>query len=50
MICHWGPESHNLSQLFYAPSSSAMASRIDISSGAVIRMPFPEGQPYAAAW
>ena len=24
--------------------------RIEISSGAVIRLPFPEGQPYDAAW
>jgi hypothetical protein len=24
--------------------------RFEISSGAVIRLPFPEGQPYDAAW
>jgi hypothetical protein len=37
-------------QLRSVPPGVTRSYRIEISSGAAIRLPFPEGQPYDAAW
>lgn len=46
----WGPVCRDPAGESLLAFATGYAYRIEIESGAVIRLPFPEGQPYAAAW
>ena len=49
-IYMWGPVCRDPAGEWLLAFSSGYAYLIEISSGGVIRLPFPEGQPYDAAW
>jgi hypothetical protein len=46
----WGSVCRDPAGEWLLAFASGYVYRIEISSGAVIRLPFPEGQPYDAAW
>jgi len=46
----WGPVCRDPAGEWLLAFATGYVYRIEISSGAVIRLPFPEGQPYDAAW
>jgi hypothetical protein len=46
----WGPVCRDPAGQWLLAFTTGYVYRIEISSGAVIRLPFPEGQPYDAAW
>jgi hypothetical protein len=49
-IYMWGPVCRDPAGNWLLAFATGYVYGIEISSGAVIRLPFPEGQPYAAAW
>jgi hypothetical protein len=46
----WGSVCRDRAGEWLLAFATGYVYRIEISSGAVIRLPFPEGQPYDAAW
>ena len=49
-IYMWGPVCRDPAGQWLLAFATGYVYRIEISSGAVIRLPFPEGQAYDAAW
>jgi hypothetical protein len=50
LVYMWGPVCRDPDGEWLLAFATGYVYRIEISSGAVIRLPFPEGQPYDAAW
>jgi hypothetical protein len=50
VVYMWGPVCRDPDGEWLLAFATGYVYRIEISSGAVIRLPFPEGQPYDAAW
>jgi hypothetical protein len=50
LVYMWGSVCRDPAGESLLAFASGCVYRIEISSGAVIRLPFPEGQPYDAAW
>jgi hypothetical protein len=50
VVYMWGPVCRDPAGEWLLVFATGYVYRIEISSGAVIRLPFPEGQPYDAAW
>jgi hypothetical protein len=46
----WGSVCRDLAGEWLLAFATGYVYRIEISTGAVIRLPFPEWQPYDAAW
>ena len=49
-IYMWGPVCRDPAGQWLLAFATDYVYRIEVSSGAIIRLPFPEGQPYDAAW
>jgi hypothetical protein len=50
LVYMWGPVCRNRAGDQLLAFATGYVYRIEISSGAITRLPFPEGQPYDAAW
>jgi Tol biopolymer transport system component len=50
VVYMWAPVCRDHAGEWLLAFADGYVYRIEISSGAVIRLPFPEGQPYDAAW
>lgn len=50
LVYMWGPVCRNRAGDRLLAFATGYVYRIEISSGAITQLPFPEGQPYDAAW
>jgi hypothetical protein len=50
LVYMWGPVCSNRAGDQLLAFATGFVYRIEISSGAITQLPFPEGQPYDAAW
>jgi hypothetical protein len=50
LVYMWGPVCRNRAGDQLLAFATGYVYRIEISSGAITQLPFPEGQPYDAAW